>query len=99
MNELFTLCAKRLTVKEKGADRRVLRAGWVRQSVVLDLVLQTGRNQQGHSKIPFLLSNCPERHDRKGGRKATARHISVPRTALQLGWIPCETSECLQCFS
>lgn len=89
MNELFTLCAKRLKVKEKEADRRVLRAGWVRQSVVLDLVLQTGRNQQGHSKIPFLLlSNCPEHHDRKGGCKATSRNISVPRTALQLGWIP-----------
>lgn len=78
---------QRLKVKEKGADRRVLRAGWVRQSVVPDLVLQTGRNQQGHSKIPFFLFNCPEHHDRKGECKATARNISVPRTALQLDWI------------
>ena len=91
MNELFTLCAKRLKVKEKEADRRVLRAGWVRQSVVLDLVLQTGRNQQGHSKIPFLLlSNCPEHHDRKGtfwtSRDISAWLISKACTILGLSF-------------
>lgn len=32
MNELFTLCAKRLKVKEKGADRRFLK-GWLGTAV------------------------------------------------------------------
>lgn len=47
MNEPFTLCTKeRVKMKEKGTGRKKKDyKGWVWQSEVLDLALQTGRNQ------------------------------------------------------